>query len=85
MTTAEYDDELNKAMNALSSLISRKQRGDGQNYATAYDYMQVYLDVSPSTSHSLVHLTALGKDFGHRRGAMHTRLIDAGAVAEVGT
>ena len=46
MTTAEYDDELNKAMDALSSLISRKQRGDGRTYATAYDYMQVYLEVS---------------------------------------
>ena len=46
MTTAEYDEELNKAMDALSSLITRKQRGDGRNYATAYDYMQVYLDVS---------------------------------------
>ena len=49
MTTAEYDDELTKAMNALSTLITRSQRGDGRNYATAYDYMQVYLEVCPVT------------------------------------
>ena len=54
MTSAEYDDELNKAMDALSTLISRKQRGDGRNYATAYDYMQVYLEVG--FPHWLVNL-----------------------------
>lgn len=55
MTTAEYDDELNKAMDALSTLITRNQRGDGRNYATAYDYMQVYLEVSPVTQYALNH------------------------------
>ena len=58
MSTADLDDELNKAMEALSTLITRKQRGDGRTYATAYDYMQVYLEVTQSTATCWVTLLA---------------------------
>ncbi len=58
MSTADLDDELNKAMDALSTLITRKQRGDGRTYATAYDYMQVYLEVTQSTATCWVTLLA---------------------------
>ena len=39
------DAEYQKALDALSSLISGKQRSDGRNWAHAFDMMKVYLEV----------------------------------------
>ncbi|GAB4823124.1 hypothetical protein N2152v2_010170 [Parachlorella kessleri] len=38
------DTEYQKALDALSSLISGKQRSDGRNWAHAFDMMKVYLE-----------------------------------------
>lgn len=46
MATPDSDQEFQDAMNALGTLISGKARGDGKTWKDAFDYMQVYLEVS---------------------------------------
>ena len=65
MSAADLDDELHKAMDALSSLITRKQRGDGRTYATAYDYMQIYLEVTLGTAKCWV--IVISQTYPHQR------------------
>lgn len=45
MATPVSDHELEQAMDALGTLISGRSRGDGKTWETAYEYMQVYLEV----------------------------------------
>ena len=40
------DEEYNKGLDALSSLISGRVRGDGKNWSHAFDMMKIYLEVS---------------------------------------
>ena len=40
------DDEYQKGLDALSSLISGRVRSDGKNWSHAFDMMQTYLEVS---------------------------------------
>ena len=44
---AEEDQEYQAALDALSTLISGRQRADGKNWAHAFDMMKVYLEVRP--------------------------------------
>jgi len=49
MATSASDQEFEQAMDALGTLISGRSRGDGKSWETAYDYMQVYLEVSKAS------------------------------------
>lgn len=49
MATPEADQDMQDAMTALNTLISGRQRKDGRTWETAYEYMQVYLEVGPSS------------------------------------
>ena len=40
------DEEYQKGLDALSSLISRRVRADGKNWSHAFDMMKIYLEVS---------------------------------------
>lgn len=58
MATPDSDQEFQQAMDALGTLISGKVRGDGKTWKDAFEYMQVYLEVSygprnASTAHTL--------------------------------
>ena len=46
MATPDSDQEFQQAMDALGTLISGKVRGDGKTWKDAFEYMQVYLEVS---------------------------------------
>ncbi len=46
MATPDGDQEFQQAMDALGTLISGKVRGDGKTWKDAFEYMQVYLEVS---------------------------------------
>ena len=46
MATPNSDQEFQEAMDALGTLISGKSRGDGKKWKDAFEYMQVYLEVS---------------------------------------
>lgn len=47
------DEEYNKGLDALSSLISGRVRADGKNWSHAFDMMKIYLEVSSfSTNHT---------------------------------
>lgn len=44
--TMSDDAEYDRAQEALSTLISGRQRADGKNWAHAFDMMKVYLEAS---------------------------------------
>jgi hypothetical protein len=40
------DEDYTNGLDALSSLISGRVRGDGKNWSHAFDMMKIYLEVS---------------------------------------
>ena len=54
MTTSDAvsDEEYQKGLDVLSSLISGRVRSDGKNWSHAFEMMKIYLEVRSIPSHS---------------------------------